>query len=167
MAQTYIVKEVDGVTNDWSNKHGGHFTSYRCALEGVEGDVEVAKKQGNQGPTPGTELFGRLEPKTIAGYSWRFFAEQQQGAGGGNSSGGSRGDLSPEAQARIDAVGRVKARHHSQMVAATILNASGDLASVDFNDGEQANAFLNGIYKPLVDFLVKDAESARAPREEN
>lgn len=82
--QTYKVTAVKG-TNDWTGQYGA-MTDYRCTFDGVDGDVQVTKRQGNAGPSVGDELFGTLESKTQAGYTYKFKAVVRGGGGGGGGS---------------------------------------------------------------------------------
>jgi hypothetical protein len=82
-AQTYKVAEVKGNPNPWTHSSGSKNLDYRCAFEGVNGDVEVTRKESSPAPQVGDELFGTLQTKTQAGYTYKFKSEQQGGGGGG------------------------------------------------------------------------------------
>lgn len=160
----FTISEVSPRIRDWE-AHGKKNRSYYVKVAEQTGVYELAQNLDRDPPKAGDRLEATVESREHEGVTYHKLKRVYSNNGRGG--GGARGDLSPEAQARIDAVGRIKGRCHAQAVSAQMLAASGDLASVNWNDGNQANAFLTGVFKPLTDWLVKDAETARNQPEGN
>ena len=157
---TMLVKAIRGEREQDNHQNW----RYWVTVDGFNDGVLVSHRGDKPLVNPGDDLadhgYDRIEevPNRAGTNTYlKALRPEKQGFGGG----GNRGDLSPEAQARIDAVGRIKGRCHAQAVAASMLAASGDLAELPFSDPTVAGAFLNGVFRPLVNWLVADADTAR------
>lgn len=145
----FKVTAVHG-SREWSSTQGGPMVTYTLSLDGLDGRHELNQKQATKAPEPGEELFGHAED----GGKWpdgnpkppKFKKAQQQSGGGPR--------YSAEDIARMDAVGRVKGRCHAQAQALSY-------ASLQAARGKLPDDFKHSDLKPIIDWFVADAETAR------
>jgi hypothetical protein len=155
MTGTYKVISLNGAPSPWTTQQGKDMLGYWMKLEGVNDDVNWNRAADAEAPKAGQEYELTLEPKKTSGGKDFFKATLSQNKGYRNSGGGGGSrDLSPEAQARIDASGRAQGRAHAQEMALR-------LADLQIKTGQKK--VIDGVgLVPLIDWFYSDAQAAKA-----
>lgn len=146
MSQTYTIREVSQRTRDWE-AHGKENRSYYIQVEGEEKEYELAQRRDREAPKPGDSFEAKVESREHNGTTYYKLVRAQQGGGGGAR-------YSAEDIARMDAVGRIKGRCHAQAQALTY-------ATIQAQRGKLPDTFQIADLKPIIDWFVADAETAR------
>lgn len=141
---------------EWDSKFGP-MTTYTVEVEGLTGRHELNQKRESAAPTIGMELLAHVED----GGTWpdgspkppKIKKAQQQGAGFGGGAKGPR--YTPEEIANFEAIGRIKGRCHAQAQALAYAN-------MQATRGKLPDTFKHSDLKPIIDWFVADAESARS-----
>ena len=93
MADYYTIAQVVGEPDEWEHEDYGWFNSFTLQFEGVEGVVQLNKKQASPEPEVGEVLYGNITPSG-GDFPPKFKTEKdpakKSGGGGGKSSGGAR-----------------------------------------------------------------------------
>lgn len=145
----YIVDRAQQVKSDIPGKKPGlTFQVIKLWLRDGDGqaptEAEWFTPESTMLPAPGSTLQGEL---TLGDYGWTFKKAKTNG-------GAPRGDLSPEAQARIDATGRAQGRAHAQEMALRYAAIKGHL-------GALPPTFKPADLLPIVEFFYEDAQAAK------
>jgi hypothetical protein len=147
----YIVDQAQQIKSDIPGKKPGlTFQVIKLGLRDGDGQAPTVAEWFTPESTPlpaqGSTLEGTLE---LGDYGWTFKKSKSA-----NNGGGQRGDLSPEAQARIDATGRAQGRAHAQRMSLMY-------AQIKSQQGALPETFKPADLLPIIEFFYNDAQAAK------